>query len=782
MKKLWIKWKGHFLKKLPILIICSLVVGLSYAWLMRHYFNFTTGKQDQLYALESMIYDIKIKSIRGKQKPTGKVGILGIDEKTLKSFGEYPISRRYYKQAFANLKKAGVTWISYDVIFAEEQAATAKDLESFLQPLKKGSKDPLVLKKALDSIEGVKEVSPSDQMFLEGMQDFENIIMGYFYFGTKLEAQRNMGDRPRFGGKELILGSEIQGIDMPKGKTLNDYNIPRVSGLNLNTPYLSQATPHFAFFNNDADDDAINRWLTLVVNVDGHLMPSLVLKTVAESMNREPFVFFNNTGIESLVLVNRDDEGDTIEIPIDSNGTGRMLVNQRGPSRTFQHFSLVDAYNDNFTAAERKKLKGMTLMLGATATGMNDQRASSFDAAIDGVENHASAVDNIIKGDFYKRPQSSFNAERQIVIAVGILFTLMLCYSSAAYSGIFLVAFYLGLYWVDRTFWFGKGIWTFTAIPCIEVASMFTVVTLYKYMTEEKEKKKVKGAFQFYLSPEVIDQVLENPEQLALGGQRKDLTVFFSDVRGFTTISETLTPEKLSDLMNQYFTPMTGIVLRSKGVLDKYIGDAIMAFWGAPLELENHADVAAQASIDMLFALDKLREDFKRKGMPDIDIGIGLNSGPMSVGNMGSGERFTYTVMGDAVNLGARLEGLTKEYGIKLMISEFTHARLTKGRFFTRDLDDIRVKGKNEPVKVYHLMRPDFFPDQNQIREFIKNFESGRVAYKAQDWATSKEEFSKCLAMKPDDKATELYLERIESYLEESPGQSWDGVYTFKHK
>ena len=277
---------------------------------------------------------------------------------------------------------------------------------------------------------------------------------------------------------------------------------------------------------------------------------------------------------------------------------------------------------------------------------------------------------------------------------------------------------------------------------------MFTIVTLYKYMTEEQEKKKVKGAFQHYLSPEVIDQVLDNPDQL----------------------------------MNEYFTPMTGIVLRSKGVLDKYIGDAIMAFWGAPLEMENHADVAATAAIEMLYALDKLRIEFKRKGLPDIDIGIGLNSGPMSVGNMGSGERFTYTVMGDSVNLGARLEGLTKEYGIKLMISEFTHRLLPKDKYFTRDLDDIRVKGKNESVKVFHLMRPDFFPDPAMIRVFIQHFETGRRAYKEQAWPIAMEHFGQCLSMKPDDKATAMYLDRVTHYVEEAPGVAWDGVYTFKHK
>ncbi|RZA12885.1 MAG: adenylate/guanylate cyclase domain-containing protein, partial [Proteobacteria bacterium] len=441
--------------------------------------------------------------------------------------------------------------------------------------------------KSIAEIDEFRKVSPADQSFLEAMQSYEKVIMGYFYFNTKSEAERNLGKRPRFENLDSILTSEIQGVDMPKGKKLGDYTVKRVQGTVLNTPYLTQATPHFGFFSNDADDDAINRWLTLVANIDGHLMPSMTLKTVAEALNREPFVFFNNTGIESLVLVNRDDESDTIEIPIDSNGTGQLLLNQRGGSHTFPHFSFADAYSDaysdSFTDAERKKLKGITLMLGYTATGVNDTRPNSFDPAIDGVENHATGADNIIKGDFYKRPRSIFTTERNILIGVGLLFTLLLMYSSAALSGVALIGFYLGFYLVDKYVWFGNGIWTFTALACMQTAVMFTATTLYKYMTEEKEKKKVKGAFQHYLSPEVIEQVLDNPEQLALGGQRKDLTVFFSDVRGFTTISETLTPEKLSDLMNQYFTPMTGIVLRSKGVLDKYIGDAIMAFWGAPL-------------------------------------------------------------------------------------------------------------------------------------------------------------------------------------------------------
>ena len=209
--------------------------------------------------------------------------------------------------------------------------------------------------------------------------------------------------------------------------------------------------------------------------------------------------------------------------------------------------------------------------------------------------------------------------------------------------------------------------------------------------------------------------------------------------------------------MNDYFTPMTKIVLDSKALV-------------------------MQFKYGRLHALDKLRIDFRQRGLPDIDIGIGLNTGVMSVGNMGSGERFTYTVMGDSVNLGARLEGLTKEYGIKIMISEFTQAKLTPGKFFTRDLDDIRVKGKNEPVKVFDVMRPDFLVSKDLILKFIENFEKGRIAYTAQEWEVAKKAFEECILLKPEDKAANLYAERIAHYMANPPAKDWDGVYTFTHK
>ena len=344
------------------------------------------------------------------------------------------------------------------------------------------------------------------------------------------------------------------------------------------------------------------------------------------------------------------------------------------------------------------------------------------------------------------------------------------------------LCFLVGYYLFDQKFWFGQGEWVYMGMPCIEIITLYIGNTLYKFMTEEKERRRVKGAFGMYLAPEVIDAVLDDPEAMQLGGKREDLTVFFSDVRSFTTISESLTPEKLCELMNAYFTPMTRIILGSKGVLDKYIGDAIMAFWGAPIKIDNPADTAAAASLSMLVELDRLRVDLLKNGFPSIDIGIGLNSGPMSVGNMGSDERFCYTVMGDAVNLGARLEGATKDYKVKILISAATQSQLSPNKYLTRNLDDIRVKGKFEPVSIFELMRPDYLPQNHLVAELIGEFELGRNAYRLQQWEKATKHFLACLTIKPDDGPAELMLKRIAGHKTRPVMPGWDGVYVFDHK
>ncbi len=758
--------------------ICLGVVAVCSTMLLRHYRRY--GGTDLITSMENFLLDTRFR-FRGVQKPTNKVGILAIDEKTLQKFGRWPISRKYYEQAFKNLKGLGVQWMGFDVVWASPELPLLEEIDGNISTLDhlSGADWKENLNAELAKIKAVKKASLADQSVARGIHDFGNIVEGFYYYASEAEA-KELGDKP-FDGLEAMQDSFVQAVILPDGKEIKDYPELIAKGIVGNAPFLSSQTKHFSFFNNESDTDAIMRWVTLVRSFKGNLMPALSLKVAAEMLQRDIAVFFDPFGITAVSLVSRVDDKDVLEIPTDHTGYGRILINHLGPDRTIPHFSLVDAAEGTLTEAEKAQLKGMSLLLGPTAIAINDQRANPFDAGINGVENHAAVIDNIASGHFMRRSETIYQTELLLVLAIGLLFSPLMVFGRAAFSGIGAVLFMVAYYYFDKFFWFSKGQWVYMGMPFIEITALFVSTTLYKYMTEERERKKLKGTFSVYLSPEVIDEMVGDPSAM-MRGEKKILTVFFSDVRGFTTISESLTPEKLRELMIEYFTPMTDIIMKTRGCLDKFIGDAIMAFWGAPVAVENHADVACKAALQMLVALDKLRVDLPKKGFPAIDIGIGLNTGPMSVGNMGSPQRASYTVMGDNVNLGSRLEGLTKDYGIKCMISEFTQKAIVSKDLFTRDLDDIRVKGKHEPVKVFDLIRPDLLRSEADIRNLIGEFEKGREGYRKQDWNASRKAFMACLAIRPDDGPASLYLERIEERAAQPSIPDWDGVYTFKHK
>lgn len=775
MAKFW----GALRKRLPSIGL-SLAITLACTLTLLHHYTSPGDSANFITTMETKLLDFRF-VMRGPKPPSGKVGILAMDEKSVQRFGRFPFPRTVYEKAFQNLKKIGVSWLGFDVTFSEPERPLLEDALPYIDEIaaqENISKEQL--SEQLENINQVMQASPGDRSLARALSDFGNVVMAYFFFATK-SAAADLGDEP-FKGLDALLASEITAVSTPPGKELADYHDLNAYGIVSNTAQIAAAGNTFAFFNNEADEDAIVRWASLVRILDGHLMPSLSLRTAASALNREIVTVFDNLGVEDIMLVNPDNDRDIIQIPVDPMGYGRMLINHLGPGNTLTHFSLADAYDNTFTAEQKKKLKGMSLLLGPTAVAINDQRPNPFDPVINGVENHAAVIDNIVKKDFIKRPKSIYFMELAIVIAIGLLFSPIMIFAKASQSGILGLLFAFGYYYFDKFYWFKQGVWVYMGMPYIEIGALFIGITLYKYVTEERERKKVKGAFSLYLSPDVINQVLDDPSALKLGGEKKELTVFFSDVRSFTTISESLTPEKLCEFMNDYFTPMTHTILKSGGVLDKYIGDAIMAFWGAPIPIEDAADRAAVASIQMLFALDKVKADFKQRGFPSIDIGMGLNTGPMSVGNMGSVERFCYTVMGDAVNLGARLEGLTKEYGVKILISEFTRRSLKSSSLLVRDLDDIRVKGKLEPVKVFELIRPDYIPRTELIVELIGHFEEGRKHYLSQAWDEANRCFNQCLRIKPEDGPTSLYQKRIEDYKVNPPNKDWDGVYTFHHK
>jgi adenylate cyclase len=594
----------------------------------------------------------------------------------------------------------------------------------------------------------------------------------------------------------------------------------------ISTGELARKTKYTGFFNADLDPDGTVRRAMLIARRGNHYIPSLALQTflLDRGYNAEfEFAAERTSGrkkrvrkiIETFSIKTADDKN-VFNVPVDQSG--RMLINYAGPQQMFPYInasSLLqnkDQLEITYRAIDpgsgirgikkelvdkKAFLKDKLLIVGATAIGVYDLRLTPFEENYPGVETHANTLSNLLTEDAKARGlptkpnQPGFlkihpaeEAYMWIVILLsGLLMSACLTWLGPL-AGVGITAFSLFLiYAIDRFVLFSNGFLVNVSIPTFTVFFNFVGITSHKYFTEERKKQELKGTFAKYVSPAVVDEILKDPGNIELGGKKVELTVMFSDVRGFTTISEKLDPKALSNLLNSYLTPMTDLVFETKGTLDKYMGDAIMAFWGAPIPLDDHPQRAATCALLMLKKLKELQAEYEKKGLPTIEVGIGLNTGDMSVGNMGSNTVRSYTVMGDAVNLGSRLEGINKEYGTRIIISEFTRARIAS-EFVTREVDWVRVKGKAQPVRIFELIGKQAGPLQAEptMLALLPEFERGFRLYHSRLFAEAQQAFNSALAMKPDDECSKLYIERCEDYIKEPPGRDWDGVYTMKTK
>ena len=521
-----------------------------------------------------------------------------------------------------------------------------------------------------------------------------------------------------------------------------------------------------------------------------------------------------------------------LKIPVDKKG--QLQINYSGPSYMFPYASATDVLSDSrdLTITERIKnsktgiwepiihkvdkaafLKGKILFLGATAVGIYDLRVTPFEENLPGVETHANALSNLLietarargekiatdaPGFLRRSPLEEMTMWLYLLVGGIALSALLTYFGSVAGLGI-TILFLAAVYFIDTYVLFKSGIIVTTLFPVSLIVFDFVGLTSFKYFTEERKKRELKGTFEKYVSPAIVNEILADPENIELGGKKMELTVMFSDVRGFTTISEKLEPRALSDLLNSYLTPMTNLVFANKGTLDKYMGDAIMAFWGAPVHFKDHAKHAARCALQMLVKLKELQAEYRAKGLPEIEIGIGLNTGEMNVGNMGSDTVRSYTVMGDAVNLGSRLEGINKQYGTRIIISEFTFSEI-KDEFICREIDRVKVKGKAQPVRIYELVAES---DNKRVADsankrvadsanklavsaakisVLSLFAEGLKLYNEQKFREAIERFTLALSFDANDAPSQLYVERCEDYLATPPPPDWDGVFTMTSK
>lgn len=576
-------------------------------------------------------------------------------------------------------------------------------------------------------------------------------------------------------------------------------------GWNLNTPVVAQGTKHTAYFNTEQDPDGTIRGKLLLMRSGQSYFPALSLKAflLGSGNNVAPQLELSAASgakeIKKMEVTNNETGEAVFDIPVD--GKGKLLLNYAGPQKMYPYMSFADLVSDSpdatieqrlFDPADKKWkiqerkvkkaefIKDKIFVIGATAIGIYDLRVTPFEENYPGAETHLNAIDNMVTRNFFRALPNERSYMLAILAVVGIVLSVALNFLGALPGLLLTASGLIGTSWYDQHYLFNKGMVVAIIWPVFLISFLYVALTFYRYLTEERGKKELRQTFQKYVSPAIVEEILAHPKNIELGGKKTNLTVFFSDVRGFTTISEKLDPRALSDLLNSYLTPMTEIVFKNQGTLDKYMGDAIMAFFGAPIAYKDHAKYACRASLQSLKKLFELQRQYEAKGLPSIDIGIGLNTGDVSVGNMGSETVRSYTVMGDAVNLASRLEGINKQYGTRIILSEMTHAEV-KDNFVCREVDLVRVKGKAQPVKIYELMAEEKLTEAGQV-EMLKWFSEGFQHYHQRAWQKGLDAFSKSLEFIPNDELAKLYIQRCQDYITEPPDSSWDGVFVMKTK
>ena len=707
------------------------------------------------------------------------VVIVDIDEKSLAEMGQWPWPRTQLADLIAATRDYGMAVIGFDAVFAEPDRTSPSSLVKTIR----GADDTV--------LDALKNLPSNDDIMAQVMQTMRTVV-GQAGARTppvddppdialKSSVKAFLNDRTVQAFQPLVEGRPASPEEFAKSFFLTFPTLVH------NVPELEQHAFGRAMFSVDEEIDGVVRRVPLLKIVQGEVKPTLSLEMLR--------VAFGGNSI--LVRVNPGGVSDVVlQIP----GTPGYAIPTDGKGRFWVYFAPEDVFNtpENvgrlYVSASDiinrrvpvERLQGRLALVGTSAVGLLDIRATPISPRLPGVEVHANLIENILQRSFLKHPVQMSSYEIMLTIFAGLVLLVAVPRLGPFVSLAFVVG---GGIAVTGFSWYQfKEELTFLdpAYPGAVTVLLYSVLAFSNYARDAAEKRQVRGAFAQYLSPDLVEQLAENPDQLTLGGETKKMTMLFCDVRGFTSISELYKedPQGLTVLINRLLTPLTDAILRKGGTIDKYMGDCIMAFWNAPLDVpeqENDSCAAALSMFEELEALNKLREqEAEESGMKylPLNIGIGINTGDVVVGNMGSEQRFDYSVLGDAVNLAARLEGQSKSYGVKTVIGDATNDA-AKGEFATLELDLIAVKGKSEAVRIFTLLGPKAMLESAEFKALRQDHEAFLAAYRMQDWAGAEALADTCCRhmdglMK---EFYDIYQGRIDEFRENPPPADWDGVY-----
>ncbi len=678
-----------------------------------------------LRGLEWKSWDWRLRTLSDPGRASPEIIILLVDQHSLDFFEQdglpWPWPRQLYAAAVEFCRAGGARAIVFDVLFSES------------------------------SFWGLED----DLAFGLAIARAGNVHLAAFLSAT----QAPMPDTAAY---ELLQRHAIEIPGFPGEKVLPRASVT-LSVDEILAPARSMGNVSFA-----PDADGIFRRLPLVCSYQGRLYPALPLAVAIKLLDGP--LRATESGV--LSLAGRG-------IPLDDEG--RLLIRFHGGAGTYRSISMASVIQSQMQLEEGLDpqidpafLEDRVVLVGFSAPGLLDLRPTPFSSVYPGVEVHATVIDNLLQGDFFALAPDLIAAIQIILLAMatGLAVTWpRQIWRLALYSFICLM-----IPLAAALIAFHFGIWLPLVAPFAAVLICFGSGSLLNYALEGRQKRFLKKVFRHYLSPSVIEEMLKNPEQLRLGGQRRQMSIFFSDLVGFTSLGERLTPEELTELLNLYLSEMTGVIFAHGGTVDKYIGDAIVAFWNAPLEQPDHATRACLAALDCHTRLAELRDQRLQAQGQELFMRIGVNTGPMVVGNMGSRERFDYSVLGDAVNLGARLESACKQYGVLILIGEETYQEAQQF-VEAREVDLIRVVGKKKPVRIYELLARRGSLAQNE-QESIGRFQRGLELYRRRSWSEAVEIFQELSS----DPVAQVYLQRCRQFQTSPPDPDWDGVWELTKK
>jgi len=745
MKKLLTHRFVHFLI-LFILLIGAVVYGNS-SYKLRQELRF-------------LAFDTFNQTYPRQPRDENKIIIIDIDDDSLKSIGQWPWPRNVIAEMVTSLKAMGAKAIAFDGVLAEPDRSSPQRVADNLP-------------------QGTEFQTMRDQ--LSDLEDHDSILAkaieksGIFIAGFTHSTYSQIPDSPLLI-KKIQIKKDDEEIFL---KSASPFQKAAVF-----LPELQKASAGNGSFMATPEQDGILRKTGLIFSDKENLYPSLSLEALRVAlMGRKDHIRIGKTPANQRKNIDTDYRlvmGDRV-VPIEKDGL--MWVYFRSFDRKKDYISAYKTIDPEHMLDIASRINGRIVLVGASAEGLKDLRNTPLGAFRPGVEIHANVIEQILQNEYLLRPNIAQNAEQLFIIGVGLFMIMLAPLINVIALGFICVTLIAGVGFGSVFAYTQFGVLMDPVYPSLSVLVIFLASVILTYIRVEAEKRQVRSAFGLYISPDFMKELTSNPDKLKLGGEIRDLTVMFTDIRSFTTISEGLTPEELIGLMNDFLTPMSDLVMKNRGTIDKYMGDAMMAFWNAPLDDPDHERHACIAALKMNEALVPINEQVKIKaekiGKPAVllNAGIGINSGPCAVGNMGSRQRFAYSTLGDTVNLASRLEGQTKSYGVNILIGESTQNKITD--MATLELDLIQVKGKTKPVRIFTLLGDDEYARSAEFQKLSKLHHAMIQSYRGQQFDDVIDLCRKASPMMGGYLSYyyKVFEERAVDLMKTPTAQDWDGVF-----